>query len=84
MTLTSAEQQIQEEAAKGIPPERIAVGIFSQGSHIALKSLSKASQPLAACIALSTWLEPGLNWEVTSWLPHVTCSCHPDFQGTGI
>ncbi|CAL5229963.1 g13394 [Coccomyxa viridis] len=58
------EQQIQEEAAKGIPSERIAVGGFSQGGHIALKSLFKASQPLAACIALSTWLEPGLNWEV--------------------
>ena len=50
--------------AKGIPRERIAVGGFSQGGHIALKSLFKAKQPLAACIALSTWLEPGMNLEV--------------------
>ena len=82
MGKTGAEQQIKEEAAKGIPPERIAVGGFSQGGHIALKSLFKASQPLAACIALSTWLEPGLNWEVTSWLQSVTCSCLPYYEGT--
>ena len=29
-----------------------------------LKSLFRLKQPLAACIALSTWLEPGLDWEV--------------------
>ena len=49
---------------KGIPRERIAIGGFSQGGHISLKSLFRMKQPLAACIALSTWLEPSLNWEV--------------------
>ena len=62
-----AEKQIQEEQAKGIPRERIAVGGFSQGGHIALKSMFKAQQPLAACVALSTWLEPGFNGEVRSY-----------------
>ena len=60
----TAEKQIDEEMMKGIPRERIAIGGFSQGGHISLKSLFKIKQPLAACIALSTWLEPGLNWEV--------------------
>ena len=79
---TGAEQQIQEEAAKGILPERIVVGGFSQGGHIALKSLFKASQPLAACIALSTWLEPGLNWEVTAYLLDLIC-CFSSFMPKG-
>ena len=48
-----------------------------------MKSLFKASQPLAACIALSTWLEPGLNWEVIPQPEHMaSCSLcdkvHPD------
>ena len=59
------ETQVQEEITKGIPPERIAIGGFSQGGHVSLKSLFRLKQPLAACIALSTWLEPGLDWEVT-------------------
>ncbi|CAK0784199.1 hypothetical protein CVIRNUC_007403 [Coccomyxa viridis] len=59
------ETQVQEEITKGIHPERIAIGGFSQGGHVSLKSLFRLKQPLAACIALSTWLEPGLDWEVS-------------------
>ena len=43
----------------------MAIGGFSQGGHVSLTSLFRLKQPLAACIALSTWLEPGLDWEVT-------------------
>ena len=66
--LGDTETQVQEEITKGIPPERIAIGGFSQGGHVSLKSLFRLKQPLAACIALSTWLEPGLDWEVTHCL----------------
>ncbi len=36
-----------------------------QGGHIALKYLFQASVAPAACIALSTWLEPSFNKQVS-------------------
>ena len=37
-----------------------------QGGHIALKYLFQASVAPAACIALSTWLEPSFNKQVST------------------
>lgn len=37
------------------------VGGFSQGGHIAYKTVLTHSQPLAGCAALSTWLEPSIK-----------------------
>lgn len=52
---------IEEEVAAGVPRHRIVVGGFSQGGHVAYKTVLSAAQPLAGCIALSTWLEPSLK-----------------------
>ncbi|KAK9825894.1 hypothetical protein WJX81_002532 [Elliptochloris bilobata] len=51
-------QLVEEEIKAGIPAERIAVGGFSQGGHVALKYSLTAQRAPAACVALSTWLEP--------------------------
>jgi predicted esterase len=56
---------VEDEVNAGIAPDRIAIGGFSQGGHISLKFLFDAKRPPAACIALSTWLEPTFNQEVT-------------------
>lgn len=37
------------------------VGGFSQGGHIAYKTVLTHPQPLAGCAALSTWLEPSIR-----------------------
>ena len=48
-----------EIKATGIPAERIVLGGFSQGGHVALKTLLRQSgHRLAGYMALSTWLEP--------------------------
>lgn len=52
---------IEQEVAAGIPLSRIVVGGFSQGGHVAYKAALTHPQPLAGCIALSTWLEPSLK-----------------------
>lgn len=49
---------IAREIEAGIPAERIVVGGFSQGGHIALKAALQHAPTLAGCVALSTWLEP--------------------------
>lgn len=49
---------IAAEVKAGIPPERIIVGGFSQGGHIALKTALQHPTRLAGCVALSTWMEP--------------------------
>lgn len=49
---------IEKEIQAGIPPERIVVGGFSQGGHVALKSLVHKKLNVAGLMALSTWLEP--------------------------
>lgn len=52
---------IAEQREKGIPAERIAVGGFSMGGNVAAKACLSYPEPLAGCIALSTWVEPGLS-----------------------
>jgi pimeloyl-ACP methyl ester carboxylesterase len=49
---------IESEVAAGIPAERIVLGGFSQGGHVALKAALTHPARLAGCVALSTWLEP--------------------------
>lgn len=49
---------IEQEVQSGIPMNRIVLGGFSQGGHIALKALFHKELTLAGCLALSTWLEP--------------------------
>ena len=56
-----AEGLIQQEVAAGIPADRVVVGGFSQGGHVALKLLLGTKQRLAGCIACSTWLEFAAN-----------------------
>jgi predicted esterase len=51
-------QLIQAEVSAGIPANRIVVAGFSQGGHLAYKTALSHPQPLAGCVALSTWLEP--------------------------
>ena len=51
---------VQAEVAAGVPASRIVVGGFSQGGHIAYKAVLTHPEPLAGCLALSTWLEPSL------------------------
>lgn len=49
---------INKEVEAGIAPDRIAVAGFSQGGHVALKAVLTSQKRLAACIGMSTWLEP--------------------------
>lgn len=58
------EQLIDKEVAAGISPDRIVVAGFSQGGHVALKTVLQSKIKLAGCIAMSTWLEP-FAFEVT-------------------
>ena len=49
----------EEIKSTGIPADRIVLGGFSQGGHVALKTLLKQSgHRLAGYMALSTWIEP--------------------------
>lgn len=57
----AAEGLVQNEMAAGIPAERIIVGGFSQGGHVALKLLLGTKHRLAGCIACSTWIEFAAN-----------------------
>ena len=68
-----------EEVKAGIAPDRIAIGGFSQGGHVSLKTLHHTARPPAGCIALSTWLEPSPSLQVTLFSPPVQtslCSMH--------
>ena len=49
---------ISKEVESGIPVDRIVVGGFSQGGHIALRTALQHPTKLAGCAAMSTWLEP--------------------------
>jgi phospholipase/carboxylesterase len=49
---------ITREAARGIPPERVVLGGFSQGGAIALYCGTRQLMPLAGMVGLSTYL-PG-------------------------
>jgi phospholipase/carboxylesterase len=50
------ETLIQREVAAGVPAERIALLGFSQGGVIALDTALRRTEPLAAVLALSTYL----------------------------
>ncbi|KAK9908056.1 hypothetical protein WJX75_002248 [Coccomyxa subellipsoidea] len=63
-SISYLEELVAEEVKAGVPLERIVLGGFSQGGHIALKYLFQAQTAPAACIALSTWLEPTYNKQV--------------------
>ncbi len=66
---------IDDEEQKGIPRSRIVVGGFSQGGAVAVYSaLAYDKQPLAAILALSTWLP--LNKDFPQVLLYMcTCDC---------
>lgn len=49
---------IQNEIQSGISANRIVIGGFSQGGHIALKTALRQDSLLAGCVGLSTWMEP--------------------------
>lgn len=36
----------------------LCLSLCSQGGHVALKAALTHTPPLAACVAMSTWLEP--------------------------
>lgn len=55
---------IERELDLGIPANRIIIGGFSQGGHIALKAAMKSREQLGGCIALSTWLEADKNMQI--------------------
>ena len=58
---------VDAEAARGTPPGRIVLAGFSQGGVIALHMGTRASQPFAGIMALSTYVHDaeGLAAEVT-------------------
>ena len=49
------------EAAKGIPPERIVFGGFSQGGALSLACAINSGSKVAGCISLSGWALPAQN-----------------------
>jgi len=66
---------IDQEVAAGIPTERIVLGGFSQGGHVALKTLFEKELKLAGCLALSTWIEPQLKMVRSVLLSVLTVCC---------
>ncbi|KAK9867401.1 hypothetical protein WJX84_005744 [Apatococcus fuscideae] len=75
---------IQQEVRAGIARERIVVGGFSQGGHVALKLLLTTKQRLAGCIACSTWLEFAANSVAQQMLePSAASLSIPVFIGHG-
>ncbi|CAL8469253.1 g8794 [Coccomyxa elongata] len=78
-SISYLEELVAEEVKNGVPPERIVIGGFSQGGHIALKYLFQASVAPAACIALSTWLEPSFNKQFAT----ESCKAVRTFLGHG-
>lgn len=52
---------IRKEVDAGIPEDRIVVGGFSQGGKVALCTMLDHVPALAGCVALSTWLQPGVS-----------------------
>lgn len=52
----AVEALIVRETERGVPRDRICLAGFSQGGAIALQTALRASEPLAAVLALSTYL----------------------------
>ena len=65
---------IGQQREQGIPAGRIVVGGFSMGGNVAAKACFSYPEPLAGCITLSTWVEPGIS------MPHKNV---PFFVGHG-
>mmetsp|Transcript_35018 Transcript_35018/g.99255 ORF Transcript_35018/g.99255 Transcript_35018/m.99255 type:complete len:274 (+) Transcript_35018:313-1134(+) len=65
---------IEKEISYGIAPERIVVAGFSQGGHLALKTVLQSPVRLGGCVAMSTWLEP-FSFEVSAAkeVPFLVC-----------
>lgn len=55
-SLTEVEGLVEAEQALGIPPQRILVGGFSQGSVLAIEALTRLGSKLGGAIALSGYL----------------------------
>ena len=75
MFCLNADQLVAEEIQAGTPADRIAIGGFSQGGHVSLNYLPNARHPPAGCIALSTWLVPDLNLQVSLPGPNSQFRC---------
>ena len=73
MPLAPADQLVAEEIEAGTPADRIAIGGFSQGGHVSLNYLPSARVAPAGCIALSTWLVPDPNLQVSLLEYRVYC-----------
>ena len=69
----------QQEAQYGVPSSKVAVAGFSQGGAVALHvALRHAEGPLAACVAMSSWLPlrsdyPAAFSEHAASLPILQC-----------
>ncbi len=50
------EALVAAELARGLAPERIIIGGFSQGGALALHYSLRSTRRLGGCVALSTWL----------------------------
>ena len=46
----------KERNEHGIPPERVVLGGFSQGGHVAARAALEAKASLAGCVVLSSWV----------------------------
>lgn len=68
---------IDSEVKAGISADRVLVAGFSQGGHLALKTVLKYHLKLAGCIAMSTWLE-ALSFEVPAAADLPFLICHGD------
>jgi phospholipase/carboxylesterase len=55
-SVAQVEALLAREQARGVPPERIVLAGFSQGGAIALAAALRREEPLAAIVALSTYL----------------------------
>lgn len=73
MLFAHADQLVAEEIKAGTPADRIAIGGFSQGGHVSLNYLPTARVAPAGCIALSTWLVPDPNLQVSLLEHRVQC-----------
>jgi predicted esterase len=69
---------IEAETKAGIAADRIVVGGFSQGGHIAIKTCLTSALRLGGCVSLSTWMEPAKNITLSAEQKSM-----PIFQGHG-
>jgi phospholipase/carboxylesterase len=70
-SVAQVEALLAREHARGVPPERIVLAGFSQGGAIALAAALRRREPLAAIVALSTYL-PLLRQAHEALVPEAT------------